>query len=147
MSDLKALAVAQPWATLILLGAKRRETRGWRTEHRGTLAIHAGRTFPPAARALCEQEPFRTLLRAAGYPGGDGLPRGALLGTVELVGCTPVEDLDLESLSAEERALGDYRFGRWAWEFRDPRPLLVPLPAVGRLGVYSIPDFRGRETA
>jgi activating signal cointegrator 1 len=147
MPDLKALAVAQPWATLIMLGVKRLETRGWRTEHRGPLAIHASRTFPPPARALCEQEPFKTLLRQGGYLGWARLPRGALLGTVELVGCTPVEELDLESLSAAERALGDYRFGRWAWQLRDPRPLAVPLPALGRLGVYSIPDFRGRESA
>jgi hypothetical protein len=144
MPDLEALAFAQPWSTLIMLGVKRLETRGWRPAHRGPLAVHACRKLSRPGRALCAREPFRTLLRAAGYPRGDDLPRGVLLGTVELVGCTPVEEIDLESLPETERALGDYRPGRWAWELRHPVRLLVPLPAVGRLGVYSIPDFRGR---
>jgi hypothetical protein len=93
----------------------------------------------PAARALCLHEPFQTLLRDAGFPQIEALPLGAVLGTVELVRCTRIEDLDLETICAKEQALGDFRPGRWAWELRDPRPLPVPVPATGRLGVFLLP--------
>ncbi|KQO04623.1 hypothetical protein ASF12_13925 [Paenibacillus sp. Leaf72] len=39
---MKAITIIQPWATLIAIGAKQYETRGWSTKHRGALAIHAG---------------------------------------------------------------------------------------------------------
>jgi hypothetical protein len=36
---MKALTLIQPWASLVAIGAKRVETRGWRTSYRGPLAI------------------------------------------------------------------------------------------------------------
>ncbi len=50
---MKRLSLIQPWATLILSGAKRFETRSWRTPYRGPLAIHAGGRFPSLAKSLC----------------------------------------------------------------------------------------------
>ena len=43
---MKAITLTQPWATLVAIGAKRIETRSWRTFYRGPLAIHAGKTLP-----------------------------------------------------------------------------------------------------
>jgi hypothetical protein len=139
MTGIKAVSVLQPWATLILLGVKCFETRAWRTAHRGALAIHAGRRLTPAGRALAAAEPIATLLRDAGYRTPDCLPRGVVLGEVELVACTPVEELDPDLLSDVERALGDFGPGRWAWELRRPHTWPIPIPAVGRLGVFTLP--------
>jgi hypothetical protein len=139
MSYIPCISLLQPWATLLLAGAKRFETRGWQTAHRGRLAIHAGRRFPPAAHALCRSEPFRNLLHAAGCDDPEALPLGAVLGTVELVRCSRVEDLDLTTLSAQEQSLGDFRPGRWVWELRDPKLLTVPVATAGRLGVFLLP--------
>ncbi len=138
---MKAVSILQPWASLILAGAKRFETRGWSTTHRGPLAVHSGGRLSPAARALCRQEPFAGLLRGAGYPDPDSLPRGAVLGTVELIACTRVEELPADALSDVERALGDFMPGRWAWELRNPRLLPAPVPGRGRLGVFPLPAF------
>jgi hypothetical protein len=140
MTALKAVSILQPWAALVLTGPKRFETRGWHTAHRGRLAIHAGLRLSRAARAVCRCEPVAGLLRAAGCPDPDRLPRGLVLGTVELVSCRRVEELPREELGDTERALGDFRPGRWAWEFRDPRPLPVPMAARGRLGIFTLPD-------
>lgn len=41
------LTLWQPWASLIALGAKTIETRGWSTSHRGRIAIHAAGRRPP----------------------------------------------------------------------------------------------------
>jgi hypothetical protein len=40
---MKALTVRQPWASLLAHGAKRFETRSWKINYRGKLAIHAGK--------------------------------------------------------------------------------------------------------
>ncbi len=63
---MKCLSLRQPWATLLLLGEKRHETRPWRTEYRGPLVIRASVSFPPAAHALCQMEPFGSALLKAG---------------------------------------------------------------------------------
>jgi hypothetical protein len=52
--NMKALTVLQPWAQLLILGAKRYETRSWKTKHRGPLLIHAGRAFFEKARERCD---------------------------------------------------------------------------------------------
>lgn len=46
---MKALTIHQPWASLIAYGFKRFETRGWRTNYRGLVAIHAGKWVDQAA--------------------------------------------------------------------------------------------------
>jgi len=43
---MKFLTIRQPWASLIAVGAKTIETRGWSTTYRGPLAIHAGKAWP-----------------------------------------------------------------------------------------------------
>lgn len=55
---MRAITLMQPWASLIALGAKRYETRSWKTHYRGPLAIHSSRDFSKASRALCHCEPF-----------------------------------------------------------------------------------------
>src|SRR6516165_7564814 len=134
---MKCISLMQPWATLVVCGLKQYETRRWSTAHRGLLAIHASKKFNFDVQVLCEQEPFKSLLAMAGYPDRNLLPRGALLGTVELVDCTPT---NLLNPSTEERALGDFRPGRYAWKLADPQQLERPMAMAGRLGIYEIAD-------
>jgi activating signal cointegrator 1 len=71
----KALSLHQPWATLIAIGAKRLETRGyWPYTHRGDLAIHAARRWTRDLRALCEQDPFRRALTPEALRHWPGIP-------------------------------------------------------------------------
>ena len=53
---MKALTLTQPWATLVAIGAKRIETRSWRTSYRGPLAIHAAKGFPKWAREFAQDD-------------------------------------------------------------------------------------------
>ena len=130
-----ALSVMQPWAALIVLGVKRIETRPWRTGFRGRLAIHASATRPPGLDDLCRREPVRSALLCSPW---NRPPRGVLLGTVEVRDCLRVEDLDV--LSEQERSLGNFTPGRWAWLLADPQPLPWLVPCKGRLGVFEIGD-------
>jgi activating signal cointegrator 1 len=134
---MKCISLIQPWATLLLSGAKRYETRSWKTHYRGPLAIHASGRFPIAARGLCNKEPFKSALLAAGFRCGTELPIGKLLGTVVLADCLRVEDV-APMLAHPELSFGDYSPGRWAWELRAPTPLVSPVVLKGKLGLYEI---------
>jgi hypothetical protein len=135
---MKALSLIQPYATLVLAGAKRYETRSWSTTHRGLLAIHASRTVPLGIQHACAEEPFRSALRAAGYESTVELPRGVLLGTVELLDVIRADRLDQTQLSAEELAFGDFGPGRYAWLLANPQLLAVPVALQGQRGLFKI---------
>jgi activating signal cointegrator 1 len=137
---MKALSLYQPFATLVVLGKKRCETRGWHTEYRGPLLIHASRTFPEAARELCRREPVRRLLTDAGIRDSSDLRRGALLGTVHVRNCVPAEEVDVSALRDLEQTLGDFGPGRWIWVLEQAARLVQPLPYLGRPGVFDVPD-------
>jgi hypothetical protein len=47
---MKVLSLLQPWATLVMIGAKQFECRTWKTAHRGPMVIHAS-AKRPAKRA------------------------------------------------------------------------------------------------
>ena len=46
MMQIKTITLWQPWASLVVHGYKRWETRSWRTPYRGWLAIHAAKREP-----------------------------------------------------------------------------------------------------
>jgi activating signal cointegrator 1 len=135
---MKTLSLAQPWASLVVLGVKRLETRPWQTHYRGTLAIHASKNFPRAARILRLQDPWRTALSGGGIDVWDRLPRGVIIGTVDLIDCVRVEDFG--ELPACEQALGDFGPGQWIWRLANARLVRPATPWRGRLGLFDVPD-------
>lgn len=126
---MKALTLTQPWATLVALGSKKVETRSWRTHYRGRLAIHAAKGFPRLAKEFAMHE--RTLGRLPPY-----LPRGAVLCTVELRDCLPVEEV-APDVTALERLYGDYSIGRWAWVLENVEVFDEPIFTRGSLGLWN----------
>lgn len=105
----KALTIRQPWATLIALGVKTIETRSWRTNYRGPLAIHAGlrvggRHFEQFGEWSLHVSPYvdEPQLRRLGAVARDGntlvaehirpLPLGAVVATCTLADCVPMVD-------------------------------------------------------
>lgn len=146
---MKALTLRQPWATLIAIGAKRIETRSWRTAYRGPLAIHAAKGFPTEAKILCRSNPFHAALHAGGFASQSysaELPRGCVIATCTLASCVPVEVVDnagnvfgvsLQPLSERERAFGDYSPGRFAWILEDMQALAQPVAAKGALSLWE----------
>lgn len=144
-TTMKCLSIRQPWAMLILAGHKRFETRGWGTVHRGPLAIHAARYLGEETLQFCQRPWVRVLLRNAGYASVVDLPRGQVLGVVELIDCVSLPAQDLE-LSARDRQLGDFRPGNFAWRLCEPQLLENPQQFTGKLGLFDIPDSFALET-
>jgi hypothetical protein len=77
---MKAISLWQPWASAIALGMKRIETRGWSTNYRGRLAIHAAKTW------RTEQREFLAHAVEFGYAAlaREPLPFGAIVATCML---------------------------------------------------------------
>ena len=96
-SSVRALSLRQPWASLIADGHKTIETRTWRTNYRGALAIHA------SARPYAN------------------LPTGGILAVAWLYDCRPMEDAD------EDNACIERYEGAYAWLLANVQPLpLIP---------------------
>jgi hypothetical protein len=141
---MKAITITQPWASLIAIGAKRIETRSWSTRYRGPLAIHAGAGLGPVGgqrslAALLLTEPFRSVLAQAGMRDSRDLPRGCILAVGELVAVFPTGATNDQgtSLSAQERAFGDYTAGRYGWQMENVRSFSSPVPTRGALGLWE----------
>ena len=115
----RALSIRQPWAALILTGHKPVENRTWTTPYRGILARHTGK---------------RPDLTGLPLPGEFGIPvlhTGAYLGWVDLTDIHHADECGGCSDWAEP--------GRWHLVLTRPRLLPEPIPAPGRLGLFTPP--------
>lgn len=149
---MKALTLTQPWASFVAHGAKRIETRSWRTNYRGLLAIHAAKGFPAECRDLCWTSPFFEALHGHGYfppapaegePPTVLLPRGGIVAVVTLEDVVKTETIEplfkTGRFLPHERAFGDYTPGRFGWLFSPTvLRLAVPVPCRGALGLWDI---------
>ena len=147
MPEIRGLSLTQPWAQLVALGQKQYETRSWKTNYRGLLAIHASKSFPRWARVLCEEDPMFVSVLGTYWVAFDELgrigapkplPLGAIVGTAELVNCGPTDGKE-QWLLRKERAFGDWSSGRYAWKLKNPRVLSEPIPRKGSLGLWKLP--------
>lgn len=133
---MKALTLWQPWASLVVLKAKRFETRSWGTSYRGPLAIHAGAST--AGRDFFEELPPE--LRAILPTRFEALPFGAVLGEAELEGVFQIGDWPpphWTAAEAFETSVGDFSAGRFIWYFTARRAYREPTPARGHQQVWD----------
>jgi len=153
---MKALTLTQPWATLMALGLKTIETRSWKTNYRGPLAIHAAKGFPKWAQALANDDFYPELALHLGDSRdmAKDLPRGVILCTVGLVDCMPTERLSNGLVDVrygkviisydytDELKYGDYDAGRWGWVTKNRRTLTEPIHVTGKQGLWNWNDSR-----
>jgi hypothetical protein len=130
-----ALGIQQPWAELILRGVKTIEVRSQPSQIRGTIYLYASKkpsSLDAAATAMA--------LHALDV---DSLPKGLLVGTVEIVDSRPCTVADATASCVPNELLG----GQQAWVLANPQRLATPL-AVRFLpyGVWFYPFQRRMET-
>jgi hypothetical protein len=135
---MKALTLTQPWASLVALGEKRIETRSWRSNYRGPLAIHAAGLYPGWAKKLERQEPFSSALSPGGIYCYPELSCGSVLCIVQLLDIYPIVNVR-DQLSEKERAFGNYADGRFAWMLSAPVEKFDPcrFPFMGHLRLWN----------
>ncbi|MFF5994262.1 ASCH domain-containing protein [Lysinibacillus sp. KU-BSD001] len=141
---MKAITIKQPWATLIALGEKKFETRSWQTKHRGSLAIHAGKSVDKEA---CDDIEIKLALAKHGITSYKQLPIGAVIATAEMVQCHGITKDWCEfgvaetdkgaKIEGDEYWFGYYEEGRYAWELANVKVLEEPVPAKGQLSLWE----------
>lgn len=134
---MRALTVRQPWAWAIVHGGKDVENRSRNAAggYRGPIAIHAGLREDDDAyaddlikAAFAEYDDSWQLL--------DEMPMGVVLGVVDLI--------DVHTSHSAQTAHGCCR-SWWGQDLMthlvlgNPRPLARPVPAKGRLGLWTPP--------
>ncbi|MGH2757075.1 MAG: ASCH domain-containing protein [Actinomycetota bacterium] len=120
---LRAITVRQPWAWAIVTGYKDVENRRNRTEHRGTLLIHAGLQLDPRGFVFLWELGLHKKLP-------DDLALGALVGEVKLSDCRYGYN--------SEWALP----GNWQWILTGAKEFRNPLSCTGAQGFF-FPDVSG----
>lgn len=132
------LTLTQPWASLVMLGAKQYETRGWRTNYRGQLLIHAAKGMPKYCKELLREEPFASALRPWLATHGDDMALGKIIGVVDVVDCRSTTLLLKQgSISKMEEEFGDYSERRFGWLLSHPKIWNEFIPARGSLGLWK----------
>ena len=133
MSKIKVLSIRQPWAWLICSRIKDVENRTWKTNYRGRLYIHAGKTFDWDAIGFCRligEHHAATMIYEYFCPCQgkftDHLDEfGAIIGCVDLVDCIQ----NSRSIWAEP--------GLFHWKVNHPLEL-APIPLKGQLGIFEV---------
>lgn len=131
---MKTISLYQPWASAMALGLKLIETRGTQIHHRGRCAIHAAKKWTEELED--ETNDFAYIL---GAPKLVGAPRGVIVAVGTIVDCKPTTLLR-DSISNQERMLGNYADGRFGWIFEDIVALEEPIPYRGQQGQWDTPD-------
>lgn len=137
---MKAISLLQPYASLIAVGAKKYETRSWKTNYRGLMAIHASKGWNPIQRSLLAKEVFQkslsSLAKNQEIITKEHLPFGSIIAYCELIDCIPTTELNPNQI-ANERYFGDFTPGRYAWLLADIRQI-ESIPAKGKLGLWDV---------
>lgn len=127
---MKAITIKQPWASLIVSGLKDIENRSWKTNFRGRVLIHAAKTTVKEGWSalnkiqIKEVSPHKDKL----YGDKEDLPKGAIIGSVEVVDCVK----NHPSLWAEK--------GVWNWVLANP--VMFPEPIINVKGKLSFWEYR-----
>jgi hypothetical protein len=121
---MKALSIRQPWAWLILYAGKDIENRVWSTNVRGRVLVHA-------AKGMTKDEYHEAPLYNSGgefivLPPFEGLQRGGVVGSVEIVDCVTKSD-------------SHWFNGPYGFLLRNPK-ILPFTPWRGQLGFFDVPD-------
>ena len=133
MSKIKVISIRQPWAWLICSGFKNIENRSWRTNYRGRLYIHAGKSFDWDALDYLDQYlPYEYYRLVHIY---FGIRERRIVRHQEEFGAI-VGYADLTDCIQNSRSIWAQR-GLFHWELHDPLEL-APIPLKGQLGIFEV---------
>ena len=148
---MKAITLHQPWASLIAAGYKQVETRSWPTTYRGPIVIHAGRTSPAEGMTAVDDALRAVSGQLLGTRVIDDLwrtvyPLGCIVAVADIVDCVRMTEETIAEAGPLERALGDWRVDRYAWELANVRPI-EPIVVRGAQGIWGLDAATSAEVA
>jgi activating signal cointegrator 1 len=162
---MRALSLLEPWGSLIACGAKSWETRGWKTNYRGLIAIHTSKAWKQdQILAIAGSKPMWDRLVAEGFDwrvlakDGCSFPLASIIAVADLTDVIPsaqwLQQYNSKLIkfphptfeaSRLERECGNYEAGRFAWKLENVRKLATPIPCKGALNLWNVPEEVERE--
>ena len=123
---MKALTIREPWASLIINGYKKYEFRGWKTNYRGKILIHAGLNI--------EKD---MLNRFKDY--NLDCVKGAIIGEANLVDCILVnKEFNEELMEIDPVVYGRSNHAEnYAWKLENIIKYDSPIYCKGQLGLWN----------
>ena len=120
------MTVKQPWAWLIAQGIKKVENRSWKTNYRGTVAIHVGKSND----VLNNKDVIKWIEKEGIFLPSEKQMRsqqGKIIALVQLVG--------IVSDSSSPWAID----GQFHWQLENVCQIDPSIPAKGKLGLWNFP--------
>jgi len=125
--DWPVLSIKQPWAQLIIEGAKDVEVRSWTNSYRGPIWIHTGQKIDDYAMTRFRRTDLFT---------------GGLVGYANLQGIRPF--CSSSWLAWRERHCDNADFNeelaKYGWILRDAKALVPPIHVKGRTGLFRLEE-------
>ena len=123
---MKALTIKEPWATLIIEGYKEYEFRSWKTNYRGKILIHAGKSLEKDQAKKFKEYNLE-------YSCGE------IIGEAELVDCIKVTDeFDNELKKKNSLVYGKTNHNMtYAWKLTNIKKYDKKIKVNGKLGLWN----------
>ena len=123
---MKVLTIKEPWATLIIEGYKSYEFRSWKTNYRGKILIHAGKTIETNRLNIFKDYNL-------------SYSCGEIIGEAELVDCIKVtEEFDKELKSINNLVYGNSgHVEKYAWKLDNIKKYKDKIKINGKLGLWN----------
>ncbi len=131
---MKVLSIKEPFASLIREGIKTIETRGWKTNYRGELYIHASMR---TEQKYNDRKDLKKLINNI------DLNSGYIICKCNLVDCVYIDEKFIKMIKNNnvEYICGEYNVGRYAWILKDIEVLSQPIKVKGKLGIWNYGDI------
>lgn len=128
---MKVISLKEPYASLIMNGIKKIETRSWKTNYRGKLYIHA--SVSKISKEILSNKELMELVDI------NNLSFGNIICSCDLVDCIPMTDEFILKVKKNRREFlsGEYAVGRYAWILENVQVLDQMIPAKGQLGIWN----------
>ena len=120
---LRCLSIQQPWAWMVCSGDKDIENRDWKTDFRGTIAIHAS-TKKTQVNSFLKRDKLKRVKSS-------DFEFGAIIGLV---------DIESISIYGREHEGKPHAYGTYCWKMTNARFLQNPIPMLGQLGLRHLSD-------
>lgn len=123
---MKALTIKEPWATLIIEGYKEYEFRSWKTNYRGKILIHAG-------KSLERDQAKKFKVYNLEYSCGE------IIGEADLVDCIKVTDeFDNELKKKNSLVYGNSgHVQNCGWKLENIKKYDKKIKVNGKLGLWN----------
>lgn len=125
---MKALSLKQPYASLVVTGAKKIELRNWKTNHRGEFLVHASKV--PIKSDFSEFLLEKNLM-----------PLGAIVGKASLYHVKKYSSVfDWTSDIKYHLAGPEFQSSSYGFILTNPVKFKEPIPCEGALNFWDVPE-------